>query len=427
VVASSIILPTAAAGPRRLPPPIIKRVKEEDYETDEEDHKSKKQRTVQTSTQIIVAQPPTPKLLVFIKGAAVEDGVAKKRAEKKVQGFQSSHRMILRKDVGGKYGLTGFTPYPYWRFPTPEMCEEVYRILADMHGECMPPKKMPAASLEVAGCGEVPCVLDALLRTLISGYTLMARADAAIRNLADHYGIRDKGTGKGSIDWEKVRLSSEKELAGVIMIAGDGAKRSRFIKQILEMVYQENKERLAGERNTATAIVTEIEDDDAAMGVDDADQIVESQEGEVDLLSLDHMHKLDKGEALRKFVQYPGIGVKTAACVTLFCLQRPCFAVDTHVERFCNWLGWVPPNTNADNCFRHADAMVPDHLKYGLHQLFIRHGQICFKCHKATKPGTKEWNEAPDCPLEGLLTRNKQKAGSGKGRPKETSEETSED
>jgi hypothetical protein len=56
--------------------------------------------------------------------------------------------------------------------------------------------------------------------------------------------------------------------------------------------------------------------------------------------------------------------------------------------------------------------MVPDHLKYGLHQLFIRHGQDCFKCRKATKPGTKDWNEAADCPLEHLLVRSKDEAAS---------------
>jgi hypothetical protein len=42
--------------------------------------------------------------------------------------------------------------------------------------------------------------------------------------------------------------------------------------------------------------------------------------------------------------------------------------------------------------------------------LFIRHGQQCFKCRKATRPGTDEWKEAPDCPLEHLLVRDKEEA-----------------
>ncbi|KAK0729725.1 DNA glycosylase [Lasiosphaeris hirsuta] len=350
----------------------------------------------------------TRKLLI-IKGIIVKDNVAVKTEGKILVDtskiLDPDYRAMIKRGADNPYGLTpGYSPYSYRRVPSEEDCEEVYGILAELHGGCMPPEKMPAASLEVAGCGEVPCVLDALLRTLISGYTLMARANSAIQNLAKHYGVREEGTGKGSINWEKVRLSPHDELAGVIRIAGDGPKRARFIKTILDMVYEENVAKLAAE---------EI---DPAKGKDTNN-----------LLSLDHMHNMTKDEALAKFVTYPGIGIKTAACVTLFCLQIPCFAVDTHVQKFCRWLGWVPPKADPDNCFRHGDFMVPDHLKYGLHQLFIRHGQMCFKCRKATKPGTKDWNKAPECPLEHLLDRSKDEAGSAKPKGKEKVESDGED
>ncbi|KAK0633603.1 hypothetical protein B0T14DRAFT_75154 [Immersiella caudata] len=335
------------------------------------------------------AETSTRKLLV-IKGVIIADGTPAKHGEKIVvdatQILDPDFRMILKRGLENKYGLTpGFSPYPYRRVPTPEDCEEVYRLLAGMHGECMPPKTMPAASLTVAGCGEVPCVLDALLRTLISGYTKMEHADQAIQNLVQHYGLRTTGTGKGSINWEKVRQSPHGELKKVVEIAGGGNQRAKYIKLTLDMVYEEN---LAKHGPTS--------------------------DPNEDLLSLDYMHSMTKDEALAKFVSYPGIGIKTAACVTLFCLQIPCFAVDTHVHRVCRWLGWSAPKADPDNCFRHADHMVPDHLKYGLHQLFIRHGQLCFKCRAITKPGTKDWNEAPDCPLEHLLTRTKDGAASGK-------------
>ncbi|KAK4232376.1 hypothetical protein QBC38DRAFT_95069 [Podospora fimiseda] len=289
-------------------------------------------------------------------------------------------RMIIKRGPENPYGLTpGFSPYPYRRVPTPEDCEEVHRILTETHADTASklrasrPEVMPEASLEVAGCGEVPCVLDALLRTLISGNTLMARADAAIKRLGEHYGTRTTGTGAGSINWEKVRLSSHEELAEVIKTAGNGSIRSKHIKTIINMVYEENIER----GNTD------------------------------DSLSLDHMRYLTKDQAMAKFVQFPGIGIKTAACVSLFSLRLPCLAVDTHVHKFCGWLGWTPEKADPDNCYRHVDAKVPDHLKYGLHNLFIVHGQECFKCRKITKPGTKDWNEAPDCPLEHLLDRSK--------------------
>ncbi|KAG7291620.1 hypothetical protein NEMBOFW57_001639 [Staphylotrichum longicolle] len=357
----------------------------------------------------------TPKLLI-IKGITIRDNVVVKSSEKitvdAAQLLDPNLRRMVKRGKDNPYGLTpGFSPYPYRRVPTPDACEEVHRILTELHGEVKQPEKMPAASLEVAGCGEVPCVLDALLRTLISGNTLMALADAAIKNLAQHYGLRHEGTGAGSINWDKVRLSSHQELANAIKVAGNGPKRSHHIKQILDMVYEENIAR-AKERSSVSPT-------GAGEGSTGTVNAIHQP------LSLDHMHAMSKDEAMAKFVSYPGIGIKTAACVTLFCLRMPCFAVDTHVHKFCRWLGWVPEKADPDNCFRHGDFMVPDHLKYGLHQLFIHDGQVCFKCRKATKPGTKDWNEAPDCPLEHLLDRSKDEAGTKAKQPKKVKEEAS--
>lgn len=364
----------------------------------------------------ILPSPSHPKLLI-IQGIVFNDGVVAKVMDKitvdAAQILDPNFRLTLKRGKENPYGLTpGFSPYPYRRVPTPEACEEVHRILTELHGEVKQPERMPAASLEVAGCGEVPCVLDALLRTLISGNTLMAMADAAIRNLVQHYGLRKRGTGAGSIDWEKVRLSSEQELAQVIRVSGNGPRKSHHIKLIIDMVFAENLQR--GQEQASGSVT------DAKQTMDGA-VLVTSE-----LLSLDHMHNMSKDEAIAKFVCYPGIGIKTAACVTLFCLRKPCFAVDTHVHKFCRWLGWIPEKADPDNCFRHGEVMVPDHLKYGLHQLFIRHGQQCFKCRKATKPGTKDWDEAAECPLEHLLDRSKNEAGA-KPKGKKVKQEESSD
>ena len=361
--------------------------------------------------------PLSSRKLVTFKGVVIKESVVVKATPKIIvnaaQVLNPEYRLKLKRGPNNPYGLTpGYSPYPYRRVPTPEACEEVYKILADLHGECKPPEKMPLASLEVAGCGEVPCILDALLRTLISGNTLMARANAAIKNLAKRYGVREEGAGKGSIDWEKVRLSSHGALAEAIKIAGDGPKRSRYIKMLLDMVYEENLVLMGKDSGTAT-YGPGVDSDHSGNNEEPA-----AAKDAYHLLSLDHMHNMTKDEALAKFLTYPGIGIKTAACVTLFCLRIPCFAVDTHVHKFCCWLGWLPANADPDNCFRHGDFMVPDHLKYGLHQLFIRHDQLCYKCRKATRPGTKEWNEAPDCPLEHLLTRSKVEVASGKATKK---------
>ena len=108
-------------------------------------------------------------------------------------------------------------------------------------------------------------------------------------------------------------------------------------------------------------------------------------------------------------MQLPGVGVKTAACVVLFCLRKPSFAVDTHVLRMAGWLGWIPARTSLSDAFHHLDATVPDPLKYALHQLFIKHGQTCVRCSASTSEGGDGW-AACVCPLEELLKRVGKKA-----------------
>lgn len=98
----------------------------------------------------------------------------------------------------------------------------------------------------------------------------------------------------------------------------------------------------------------------------------------------EHCYGLSTAEPMREFRTYPGIGVKTAACVVLFCLQRPCFAVHTHVFRLCQWLSWTPPPhekvkgqkaVDRDTMFSHLEVRVPDHLKDMLKQLFLAQGE----------------------------------------------------
>ncbi|KAH8907860.1 DNA glycosylase, partial [Coniochaeta sp. PMI_546] len=294
-------------------------------------------------------------------------------------------RKKTKRGTANKYGLTrGYSPYPYRTVPTKEQCEEVHRILVETHGMVTQPTNAPPPSLEVAGCGEVPAVLDGLCRTLISGNTLMAHADKAIVKLAETYGVLKHGVGAGSIDWNAVWLEPKEKLVDAIRIAGCSDRKAGHIKAILEMVHKEQEARALAHM-----------------------MALEVQKAVDDYLSLEHVRAMTADEALTEFLRFPGIGVKTAACVVLFTLRFPCFAVDTHVHKFCKWLGWVPEKASDIDAFNHGEHMVPDHLKYALHQLFIRHGQDCFKCRKNTKPGSDGWNEAPDCPLEHLLDRNK--------------------
>ncbi|KAK8048703.1 amidophosphoribosyltransferase [Apiospora phragmitis] len=318
---------------------------------------------------------------------------------------QKAPKRKARKTKDNPYGLTpGETPYPDWQGPNPEQCEEIYRILADMHDDVqpLPPQKIPAPSLEVAGCGEVPCVLDGLIRTVLSGSTTFDMADKMLQALVDKFGVSEEGTGAGSVNWNNIRLADYDDVYQQLKSGGLGANKAKNIQAILGMIYEENLQRRAAY----------IEEQETGK---EADVICASSKtkGQKDLeilrtdqkkLNLDFMHDMTKDEALHHFVRYPGVGVKTAACVTLFSLQRPCFAVDTHVFRMSRWLGWVPQKTNEDDTFRHLEVRCPDHLKYGLHQLFIRHGKTCYRCNDKSFKGTDAWNESI-CPLEHLLDR----------------------
>jgi len=78
----------------------------------------------------------------------------------------------------------GTSPWPELEHPTPEECAELQRLLTKAHGVSERPDRLvgmcfPCNSFrivltpvlvdnDVSGCGEVPCVLDALLRTIMS-------------------------------------------------------------------------------------------------------------------------------------------------------------------------------------------------------------------------------------------------------------------
>ncbi|KAJ3577755.1 hypothetical protein NPX13_g2811 [Xylaria arbuscula] len=314
-------------------------------------------------------------------------------------------KRVPRKTKDNPYGLTpGRSPFPDWQAPSPSQCEEVYQILADIHGEIKQPATIPAPSLEVAGCGEVPSVLDALLRTLLSGAVTFSGADSMVKAIIQKYGIVDDELAAGSINWNKVRLSSVEELEETIHIGGLAKRKSTHIKGILDLVYQDNHQRReAYLTEKATGVPANVY---GAAQKTQSQKDLEILKTERNILSLDHLHGLSSDEAMKQFTKFPGIGVKTAACVILFCLQQPCFAVDTHVHRFSRWLGWTPAKADENDTFSHLEVRCPDHLKYSLHQLFIHHGKHCGRCKMSTVEGTKDW-EAIVCPIDHLLTRGK--------------------
>jgi endonuclease III len=326
------------------------------------------------------------------------------------------------------YGLTpGQTPYPNYPHPTPEECEEVTRLLSKVHGEVTMPKEIPLPSLEVSGCGEVPSVLDALIRTRLSAATSGTNSSRAFAGLVKRFGILQSGVGKGSVDWNAVRQADVKEIFEAIKSGGLADVKSKDIKKILQMVWEENQAR----RDALESSKTEApgETNEAAEEKDK-----EMQKADEDVVSLDHLHLLSNDDAFAHLTSYPGIGPKTASCVLLFCLQRPSFAVDTHVFRLCKWLNWVPPpgderglapgakgpfaGPTRNSTYAHCEVRVPDHLKYPLHQLLIKHGKSCPRCRAITGESSEGWEKG--CPIDHLVQRSGGRKGDGASPAKAT-------
>lgn len=302
------------------------------------------------------------------------------------------------------YNLTpGTTPYPDYPHPSPEECYTVNDLLSCFHGEQSAPSTPPIPSLNVSGCGEVPSILDALIRTRLSAATTNKNSSAAFSGLVRRFGTLQSGTGKGSVDWDKVRRADVRDIFTAIECGGLAKVKSQDIKTILDMVHAENNE-------AAAAHITTEDDKNKPPPTTNSP-----------ILSLDHLHSVKSSqEIMSRLTRYPGIGPKTASCVLLFCMQRPSFAVDTHVFRLLQYLRWLPsPSSGVRlseiNAFRHVEVRVPDELKYSLHKLFVMHGRMCPRCRVPPRVAPEGYS----CPIEALVVRRRNKnVGGGKGKGK---------
>ena len=123
------------------------------------------------------------------------------------------------------------------------------------------------------------------------------------------------------------------------------------------------------------------------------------------LLSIDYLQTLDDQALFDELVSHPGVGVKTAACIMAFNLARPVFAVDIHVFRLCKFLGWSPKGLDENKTCELLDVIVPNEIKYGLHQAFWHHGQFCGRCKSGATEKSAGW--ADGCPIEEFVDRSR--------------------
>ncbi|KAK1048426.1 hypothetical protein LTR33_014886 [Friedmanniomyces endolithicus] len=350
--------------------------------------------------------PPKKRARRATKKEPTEDNDAVKDEEDDDKPVKATPKKTPKK---ANYGLTpGMSPYPEYLRPTAEECREVTRLLEKVHGKVTSPKAIPPPSLDVSGCGEVPSVLDALIRTRLSANTTNKNSSTAFQGLVKRFGTLSEGIGKGSVDWDAVRRAPQKQVFLAIERGGLADRKSRDIQAILQIAYDEGQERTATLASTG-----EVADGD---GEHQAGKDAGIEKATQNVLSLDHLHALSTNDAIEKMLTLPGIGPKTASCVALFCLQRPSFAVDTHVFRLCQYLGWVPkttkkgqPKVDRNTTYSHCDVRIPDEFKYPLHQLLIKHGKVCPRCRAITWQSSAGWEAG--CPIEHLVKRHGAKKG----------------
>ena len=91
-------------------------------------------------------------------------------------------------------------------------------------------------------------------------------------------------------------------------------------------------------------------------------------------------------ETLEELTSLPGVGRKTANCILAYKFNKPAIAVDIHVHRIANRLGWINTNT-PEKTEEELMKIIPKEEWINVNRLLVGHGQtICSpinpKCNK---------------------------------------------
>lgn len=112
-------------------------------------------------------------------------------------------------------------------------------------------------------------------------------------------------------------------------------------------------------------------------------------------IRLDFLSSMSIAEAKNYLLSLPGVGLKTANCVLLFALGKPCLPVDTHVFRVARRLGLIDSRISTEKAHNLLQEQVPLSRVYQFHLHMIEHGRQV--CH-ARQPRCVECVLANGCP-----------------------------
>jgi endonuclease-3 len=116
--------------------------------------------------------------------------------------------------------------------------------------------------------------------------------------------------------------------------------------------------------------------------------------------TIDFLRDLPAEEGLRWLMALPGVGIKTASLVLLFCFQKAVLPVDTHVHRVSRRIGLIGPKVDATAAHRQLLALLPheSHILFNFHVSQLRHGQqVCVwgtpRCERCPLTDLCAWYE----------------------------------
>lgn len=276
----------------------------------------------------------------------------------------------------------GWTPFPQYTKPSARDCWQVFRILQkDLKDKGIAviniDEKAQASGAEGPLHAADGASVNSIVKTILSQATdnELALTQEAILKETFRYSYQGEMVVGKVPNYHAIRRASEADVEAAIRHGGLSTSKSIKIKQVLDIVYNENAQRLAAANEPIL------------------DEPQEEPDFVPGMLSLDFLHGMNAQDTLDWLLRLPGVGVKTAYCILQFNLKIPAYAVDTHVMQMAKILGWLPPwaSTSLNKACIHLDSRVPDRLKYGLHQVKWHHRQNCSTC------GTIK-NNSP-CPL----------------------------
>lgn len=191
--------------------------------------------------------------------------------------------------------------------------------------------------------------LDELMLTILSQNTSDTNRDRAYRALTERFD-----------DWDAVRTAARSEIEETIRPAGLWQQKAEVLQTTLDRILEDRGR-----------------------------------------LDLGHLADLSDEGVLEYLTSFHGVGVKTAACVLCFSLDRPYMPVDTHVLRVTRRLGLIPEASSANDAHDrlNREDVVPPERRFSFHVQLIRHGRaVC----RAGQPACGDCVIEDLCPKVGL-------------------------